>query len=317
MSASPRVVLIVLNWNNWRVTAECLDSLQRVTYPNTRVLLVDNGSTDDSERILREKFPAIEILQTGANLGYAGGNNAGMRRALELGADYLCLLNNDVVVEPGFLEPLVAAMEADPRLGIAGGLQCSYDDRGTIQNSGAYFSFLTGRVHNADAGETDRGQCDREKEVDFISGAALLARAAMAQCIGLLDDAFFMVGEDADWCFRARRAGWSVRFIPGSKIFHKERATRGAQGAMNWYYVPRNHVWLVRRYGSAAQVAVFVFLCLGFFGPKLLAGRIVKNEVQNLRPLWRGLRDGFGALPSAPPAGAAAPRPLQLKQVLE
>ncbi|MGH9812052.1 MAG: glycosyltransferase family 2 protein [Candidatus Acidiferrales bacterium] len=317
MSPLPRVAVIVLNWNNWAVTAECLESLRRLTYPNARVLLVDNGSSDDSERILREKFSDVEILQTGSNLGYAGGNNAGMRRALELGADYLCLLNNDVVVEPGFLEPLVAAMEADPRLGIAGGLQCGYHDRRLIQNSGAYFSFLTGRVRNANAGEADRGQCDRQKEVDFISGAALLARAEMARSIGLLDDTFFMVCEDADWCLRARRAGWSVRFVPGSKIFHKERATRGSQPGMNWYYVPRNQIWLVRRHGSTAQAAVFALLCLGYLGPRQVLGRLLKREAHNLRPLLRGLRDGFGALPPDPAVAAEAQRPMQLNRALE
>ena len=317
MSAPPLVAVIVLNWNNWAVTAECLESLRRLTYPNARVLLVDNGSSDDSERILREKFPDVEILQTGSNLGYAGGNNAGMRRALEFGADYLCLLNNDVVVGPGFLEPLVAAMEADPRLGIAGGLQCSYHDPRLIQNSGAYFSFITGRVCNANAGEADRGQCDRQKEVDFISGAALLARAEMARSIGLLDDTFFMVCEDADWCLRARRAGWSVRFVPGSKIFHKERATRGSQPGMNWYYVPRNQIWLVRRHGSTAQVALFALLCLGYLGPRQVLGRLLKREARNLRPLLRGLRDGFGALPPDPAVAAEAQRPMQLNRALE
>ncbi|MGH9787948.1 MAG: glycosyltransferase family 2 protein, partial [Candidatus Acidiferrales bacterium] len=300
------VAVIVLNWNNWPATAGCLESLQRLTYPNARVLLVDNGSTDDSERILREKFPDVELVQTGANLGYAGGNNAGMRRALELGADYLCLLNNDVVVDPGFLEPLVAAMEADPRLGVAGGLQCGYDDRRLIQNSGAYFNFVTGHPRNANAGEADRGQCNREKEVDFISGAALLARVEMARSIGLLDDAFFMVGEDADWCLRARRAGWSVRYIPGSKIFHKERATRGSQPAMNWYYVPRNHVWLVRRHGTTGQLVLFTLLSLFYFGPRQVLARAVKKELRYLKPWLRGLRDGYGALPPVPFADARA-----------
>jgi len=317
MSASARVVVIVLNWNNWPVTAECLESLERVTYPNARVLLVDNGSTDDSGKVLREKFPAIEIIQTGANLGYAGGNNAGMRRALELGADYLCILNNDVVAEPGFLEPLVAAMEADPRLGIAGGLQCSYDDRPLIQNSGAYFNFLTGRVRNANAGETDLGQCGREKEIDFVCGAALLARAEMARSLGLLDDTFFMVCEDADWCLRARRAGWSVRYIPGSKIYHRWAASRTKVLPLNAYYTTRNSIWLIRRYASPLQFAMFLLLFFFYSCPKVIAGRLVKGETAVLKSLLRGLRDGFGALPPAPTVGAQARGPMRLNRALE
>ena len=317
MSAPPLVGIIVLNWNNWPVTADCLKSLQRITYPNARVLLVDNGSSDDSERILREKFPAIEVVQTGSNLGYAGGNNAGMRRALELGADYLCLLNNDVVVEPGFLEPLVAAMEADPRLGIAGGLQCSYDDRRVIQNSGAYFNFLTGRVRNAHAGETDRGQCDRETEVDYICGAALLARAEMARTLGLLDASFFMVCEDADWCLRARRSGWWVRYVPGSKIYHRWAVSRKKVLPLNAYYTARNHIWLVRRHASTLQFTLFLLLFFFYSCPRAVAGRLVKGEMAVLKSFLRGVRDGFGALPPDPAAAAGAQRPLQLNRAVE
>ena len=297
MSRVPLVAVIVLNWNNWPVTVECLESLRRVTYANCRVLLVDNGSTDDSERNLRQRFPELELIQTGANLGYAGGNNAGMRRALELGADYLCLLNNDVVVERDFLELLVASMEADPQLGIVGGLQCGYDHRRIIQTSGAYFNFYTAQVRNANAGEVDEGQCNQPKPVDFICGAALLARSAMAHAIGLLDERFFLVAEDADWCLRARRAGWAARYIPGSKIYHKERATRDSQPRMNWYYTLRNLIWLVRRHGSWSQFLVFLALYFAYFCPKVVAGRLVKGEGHLVKDALRGIRDGFGALP--------------------
>jgi hypothetical protein len=301
--ANPAVAAIVLNWNNWPLTVECLQSLRRVTYPRCRVLIVDNGSTDDSEKVLREKFPEFEFIQTGANLGYAGGNNAGLRRALELNTDYLCLLNNDVVVEPDFLEPLVAALEADAQLGIVGGLQLSHRNPRLILSSGSFFSWYTGTVRDPQAGLLDAGQCSRPKDVDFICGAALLARASMARAVGLLDEAFFLVGEDTDWCLRAQRAGWRVAYIPGSKIFHKERATRDSQPQMNWYYMVRNRIWLVRRYGSPLQCAVFFLGFLGYFYPKMLVGRLVKGESQMLPTLWRALRHGFGPLP---PAGLGA-----------
>lgn len=304
-AAAPLVAVIVLNWNNWPVTVECLESLRRVTYTNCRVLIVDNGSNDDSEKVLRSRFPDLELIQTGANLGYAGGNNAGMRRALELGADYLCLLNNDVVVEPDFLEPLVVAMEADPRLGIVGGLQCRYDDRRIIQTSGAYFNFYTASVHNANVNEVDKGQCSQAKSTDFICGACLLARAQMARAIGLFDERFFLVAEDADWCLRGRRAGWGVEYVPGSKIYHKERATRDSQPHMNWYYTLRNLIWLVRRHGSWTQFLVFLALYFAYFCPKVIVGRVVKGEAHLVKDVLRGIRDGFGPLPEDTPAATA------------
>ena len=116
--APPTVTVVVLNWNNLPDTIECLESLRAVTYPALRLLVVDNGSTDGSEAALRARFPGLELLQTGENLGFAGGNNAGIRRALEGGADHVLLLNNDTTVDPGFVTAMVDAARANPRAGL-------------------------------------------------------------------------------------------------------------------------------------------------------------------------------------------------------
>lgn len=300
---TPLVAIVVLNWNNWRDSVECLESLGRITYPRSWVLLVDNGSTDNSEQILRTRFPQLEILQTGANRGYAGGNNCGLRRGLEGGADYLGVVNNDVVVEPDFLEPLVAALQADPALGIVGGLQCSYHDPRIIQPTGSYFNRYTGIVRTDCPGEVEPGQCHRPKPVDFISGCAFLARAEMVEAIGLLDESFFLLGEEVDWCLRAQQAGWGVGYVPGSKILHKGSATLRSRPALYTYYGLRNRLWLLRRYSSSGQYLLFLLLFSLYFCPKMLVGRLLKGEAHLLGPLLRGLCDGFAPMHPAIPAG--------------
>jgi hypothetical protein len=139
----------------------------------------------------------------------------------------------------------------------------------------------------------DEGQCSQTRRVDYICGACLLARAQMARAIGLLDEGFFLVAEDADWCLRAQRAGWSVRYIPGSRIYHRVAATRNSQPRLTWYYTLRNVIWLVRRHGSWPQFLAFSLLYFAYTCPKVVAGRIVKGQTLVLKDALRGMRDGF------------------------
>lgn len=146
MNNWPKVAIIVLNWNGWRDTIECLESLQRITYPNYQIIVVDNGSTDDSVERIKEKFPHLTLIEMGRNLGYAGGNNLGIKFALEWDPGYICILNNDVVVESQFLEPIIIAMESNSRIGITGGTLYNDPQFTIVQNTGQYINFYTGKV---------------------------------------------------------------------------------------------------------------------------------------------------------------------------
>jgi GT2 family glycosyltransferase len=244
-----KVVILLLNWNSWKDTLECVESCRELSYPDLRILIVDNGSTDGSEQILRERLPDVELIQSGANLGFAGGNNVGIRRALEQGAEYLWLLNNDTVVEPSALSSLVKVLELDASAGIVGSKIRYFDRMDTIWYAGAELDpHAPYRSCHRGLNEIDRGQYDVPGETGYVTGCSLLVRSQVVQEIGSLDDALFLYYEDADWCARARRAGWKLCYAPKSVVLHKASASLGGMESPRMsYYLARNLLYFVRR----------------------------------------------------------------------
>jgi GT2 family glycosyltransferase len=237
----PVLTVVVLNWNNLQDTVECLDSLARVLHPGLRTLLVDNGSTDGSETALRERFPHLAILQTGTNLGFAGGNNAGIRRALQDGADLVLLLNNDTTVDAGFASALVDAVQADPRAGMACPKILLHDRPDVLWYAGASFHPWLGWGRHRGHGQRDQGQFDLAGETGRPTGCALLVTRAFCERVGLLREDFFCYAEDLEWGLRARSAGFSILYVPASRVWHKvSRSTGGSRSVMAVRYQTRN-----------------------------------------------------------------------------
>ena len=247
------VCIILVNWNGRRDTLQCLESCARLTYPHVEMIVVDNGSSDDSVKWLRARFPHLRLIETGANLGFAAGNNAGMHAALGMGAAYIWLLNNDTVVDPASLGALVDAMRADASVGLAASKIYYQDKPGTLWYAGGYLSPLWGWSLHRGADEPDDGQYDSLTAVDFATGCSLFARARAVQAIGPMDESYFLYWEDIDWSARARRAGWRVVYVPGSRIWHKLGAStpRGGRHA-RWRYEGRNRLLFYRRHRPAA-----------------------------------------------------------------
>lgn len=261
MMSTPRVSIVLVNWNGWSDTAACLDSCTTLSYPRFRIVVVDNGSSDGSEAILRQRYPALELLQTGANLGFAGGNNAGIRYALEQGAEYVWLLNNDTVVDPEALSALVSAAEADPKIGMVGSKIHCGDTPQLLWYAGAYLDparpyLASHRGYR----EEDRGQFEETAETGYITGCSLLARREMIEVVGLLDDGFFLYFEDTDWNARAKQAGWKVVYTSRSVVFHKVSASiGGSESPRMRYYLARNLLYFIRKNYPSAFVRGFCF----------------------------------------------------------
>lgn len=251
----PRVMIIVLNWNGLADTLECLESLAHLDYPAYEVVVVDNGSTDGSVEAIRVRFPRVTLIETGENLGFAGGNNVGLRYALKLGADYALLLNNDTVVAPDFLRLLVQTAEADPAAGIAGPTIYYYDQPRVIWSAGGAIDWQRGQTWMMDVNERDVGQFGQEpRQVDFVTGCALLVKRAVLERGGLLDERFFVYYEETEWCVRTRRAGFKIVHVPPAHIWHKISPAAQADSPLIHYYMTRNRLLFLRVIGVGWKV---------------------------------------------------------------
>lgn len=280
--SAPTVFIVVLNWNGWRDTDACLGSLAGLDYPSYRVVVVDNASTDGSEAQLRARHPHVTLLQSGANLGFAGGNNVGLRYALAEGANYVWLLNNDTLVEADALTQLVAKMQRDPGLGLCGSTLLYEAQRDRVQAlGGARYNRWLGSVrhlgqHQPRAQPIDEGAV--EAQLDYLIGASLLASRAFLEQVGLLQDDYFLYFEELDWAARARgrfRLGYAAKSV----VYHKEGSSIGGTGrakAAKSYtadlYALRNRVRFTRRFYPYALPTVYLGLLVA------LANRVRRRQ---------------------------------------
>ena len=241
------VYIVVLNWNNASETINALRSLSRSDYPGHEIVVVDNGSTDDSIAVIRADFPGVHIIGTGENLGYAGGNNVGIHYALAQGADYIWLFNDDAIAAPDALSALMRAAQTDPDAGFLGPTVQMRERPDQILSAGGYLdSDLNPRQRGL--GEINQGQYQKIEEVDFLSGCALLISRASIEAVGLLDERFFTYGEDVEWCFRGKLHGLKVLFVPQALVWHPDTRSRDENSARVMYYMSRNRLLFLRKH---------------------------------------------------------------------
>jgi len=246
-SGSPLTYIILLSWNGWGDTEECLRSLLPVADDRTRVLVVDNGSTDGTPDNLRRMFPQFEVLENGANLGFPGGNNAGIRRALAAGADYVILLNNDTIVDRDFTAELVEASRRNPSAGMVNSLIYFYDRPNVIWFAGGAVSTWTGRSRHAGYLQADHGQFSGDRPIGRPCACAMLVTRRFLETVGLMKENLFLYGEEIDWMLRARRSGFPCVLAPRSKVWHKVSAsTSGPIRPTFLYYSTRNMLAVLR-----------------------------------------------------------------------
>ena len=253
-STPPLVCCIIVNWNGWRDTVACLESLQKSSYQKLSVLVVDNGSRNDSVSRIREAHPWAEILETGANLGFAGGNNAGIRLALGRGAEYVWLLNNDTLVMPGTLSALVCTASTDPRIGEVGSVLFYAHDPKSVQAwGGGHVNLWTGRsAHYLEP--------PAHGEPDYLTAASVLLPAKALLEVGLLDEGYFMYFEDTDLSYRIRAAGWKLAIAADAVVLHKEGASSGGKSPKFDFYLSASGTRFLMEYAPLWPVALCIFV---------------------------------------------------------
>lgn len=246
--------LVVLTWNGRGDTLELLDGLQDAGLPDTTVVVVDNGSTDGTLEAIQEHHPWAKLVQTGSNLGYAGGNNVGIQMALDAGADVIGVLNNDTGVQAGFWEPLVALAGSS---GVAVSPDIRYFDTPDV-------SWFRGSVLNRSAGWIQhvdpKAQAAGPHLIDTLTltGCCLVASATTWRTVGLFDERLFLIFEDADWCMRARDAGIRLVVEPRSVIRHKVSRSLDQPGANGLYYFCRNGLIFAARWLGPRPTSEFL-----------------------------------------------------------
>ncbi len=283
--------MIVLNWNGKDDTLECLASLSKVDYPRCRIIVVDNASSDDSVPAIKSAFPDVKVLRNRRNLGYAGGNNVGIRYALSQGYDYITLLNNDTIVSqdlfsallrasvnigvPAILSPLIYYHAQPRKIWYAGGQWTGY-------------GFRHARFNEYDC----EGSHDYVKSIDYACGCCLFTSKSTLLRVGLFDEKFFLMCEETDWCFRARRKGIKSYIVSNAKIWHKVSVSFGGNmSPLMRYFLSRNILLWGRNHLSRKG-----YVRLLIYRLKLLDKMMVphfylaeNNEVFLKRLFWAGL----------------------------
>jgi GT2 family glycosyltransferase len=244
---TPSVKIIILNWNRKAEIMDCLASLQSVHYPNFEILVVDNGSSDGSQSIIRTTYPQVTLAEMGHNLGFVEGNNAGIKSALTTHSDYVLLLNNDTLVSPDFLNDLVDAAEADQTVGAVGPTIYYTSQPQKIWSAGGSIDWQRGLTHMLAFDEIDHGQLGlTAREVDFISGCAILVKKSVIDQVGMLDPRFFSYYEETEWCVRIKRAGYRLLHVPTAHIQHRLSPEAREASPIVHYYMTRNRLLFLK-----------------------------------------------------------------------
>lgn len=241
----PLVSIITVNYNQTQVTCALLESLNKISYPNFEVIVVDNHSTEDDPTKIKQLFPNIVFIENPINYGFAAGNNYGLMRAR---GDYVLLLNNDIEVPSNFMEPLIDKLEQNPGIGAVSPKIKFYYQPDTIQYAG-YNPISKVTMRNSAIGywEKDLGQYDKDYETAYTHGAAMMVPMRVVKEIGLMSYIFFLYYEEADWCARIKQAGYKIYYVGTSYVLHKESVSTGKLSALKIYYQNRNRIVFMRR----------------------------------------------------------------------
>jgi GT2 family glycosyltransferase len=252
----PLVYIVLVNYKGYKDTVECIESLNKINYDNYKVVVVDNASGDGSYEKLKAEYGEHIIIESQDNIGFAGGNNIGIRLAMENQAEYVMLLNNDTIVHSEFLMHMVHCFKNNQNVGIVGGKILYYDKRDIISHAGGYidmFKYTT--VHYGLNCHVEDPLFNTERAVGFISGCLMMIDCEIIKKFGLLTEDYFMYYEDTDYCARLSSAGYELRYTPQARIYHKvSMSSGGEESAFFLEWNTRNRMIFMERYkGNAGK----------------------------------------------------------------
>lgn len=293
---NPLISIITVNYNQAEVTCALLESIRQQEYAEVEVIVVDNASRENPQHMLLARYPEIRYLRSERNLGFAGGNNLGVREAK---GTYLFFINNDAELTMDCLSRLVALLQRTPGSGIVSPLICYYPLEGQLQPIVQYAGMtamhpITARNRTVGQGEVAHSRFKHPQPTAYAHGAAMLISREVLERVGAMADDFFLYYEELDWCERIRRAGYSVWMEPRARVYHKESLTVQALGALKTYYLHRNRIYFMRRNYGGWQLSLFYAYLWSVVVPKTTILMTVRGEWNNLRAFWQGIGWNFG-----------------------
>jgi len=292
MNQNSRVVYAVtVNWNRPEDTCACVESLLSQERAIAKIVIVDNGSTDDSVSILRSKFPQIELIASPTNLKFGGGFNLGMRHALEAGAESIFIINNDAVIAPDGLASLL--QQSDAEAGVVAPFIYYFDQPDRIWSIGGKIRPWTLEVTHEGRNMIDKGEWPPVLEQDFVTGCSMLFSRKVLEEVGLFDETFRHYYEDMDLCRRIRQAGYRILVVPQAKVWHKVAASSGGTDTPDErYWMARSSVRYFRKHAKSGRLLVIIPYRFGsaIRTSLRLTG---KNRPAAVRAYWQGLMDGL------------------------
>ena len=296
----PKIAIIIINWNTYQLTFNCLKSLKACTYKNKTIFLVDNGSKDGSGDKIALEFPDINFIKNEINEGFTGANNKALKVILKQNFDYVLLLNNDTEVKPNFLSLLEARMDSDQNLAATQPLILDFPNKNTIWNGGGSFNTFFGLSKTRYNGLIYKPQLKIETFTEWISGCCILVKIEVIKEVGLLDNRFFAYFEDVDWSIRMTKLGYKLGVVPKSIIYHQSSGSTKMNNTSNegnlspyaHYLNVRNHIYLIKKH-------TFFFNSFGSWIYQILKITsysiyfILRGRFGKFKMVWRGVSDAI------------------------
>ena len=296
----PKIAIIIINWNTYQLTFNCLKSLEACTYKNKIIFFVDNGSKDGSGDKIALEFPDINYIQNEINEGFTGANNIALKVILKQNFDYVLLLNNDTEVKPNFLSLLEARMDSDQNLAATQPLILDFPNKNTIWNGGGSFNTFFGLSKTRFKGMIYKPKLKIDTSTEWISGCCILVKIAVIHEVGLLDNRFFAYFEDVDWSIRMTNLGYKLGVVPKSIIYHHSSGSSKKNNTSNegnlspyaHYLNVRNHIYLIKKH-------TFFFNSFGCWIYQILKITsysiyfILRFRFGKFKMVWRGVSDAI------------------------
>ncbi len=285
MNTHPLVSIITINYKQAKVTNEMLESLQKLTWPNFEVIIIDNDSGEDCNYI-NTSYPNTKLIRSNSNLGFAGGNNLGIQNSK---GEYILLLNNDTEVEPGFIEPLITRLESENSIGAVSPKIKYFEQPDTIQYAGfTAMNPLTLRMNAIGFKQTDSEKYNISHETHFAHGCAMMVKREVIEKVGLMPENYFLYYEEHDWSSLIKKAGYQIWYEAKAVVLHKESMSVQKNSTLKTYYLNRNRILYMRRnFSGLKKIASWLYLVFISL-PRNILRYIVENEKEHLQAYLKG-----------------------------